>query len=379
MRKNLSEMIRKSAATLNAEQNVQVEQLVTEVAELRVSASPDRKSDTEQQLEYKVEELTLALAKSGGEREIPVNLLDLDESQPRTIIPQQLIQKRAESLQRNGQIAPIIVLPQSNGRYLVFEGALRTLAAPLAGMTTLRAVFLSNNDSTIFEKQFTTSDDSEKLHDLDFASGLIKIICDRYPYLREKQEEIPLILNRAINHLKATGKAKEIGQIQITDEQTQQNWLDSVAFKEPEQKDIVATILHRQLNPCSISSNIFPILKLSKDLKTVIKQTGLEGSKAKVIAKLTSEALRIDEPDASQLRCEMAWKVIKEELSLTQTRALVNELLKKHNSSRSTEDRDLEKLKKQIQSIKFTEIPCDRLKEVEKLLKDKLKELRQLQ
>ena len=393
-RRQLSELIRRNAATLqggdasavpsspaNSEQSLsQVQQLEHEISELRANASS---LIERQNLEQHVEELTLQLTAMGGEHQVPLSLIDPDPDQPRTIFPQRLIQKRANSLKRHGQQAPVIIRPLSNGRYLMFEGAVRWLAAPLAGMDSLRAVFLpdyaSSDKGAVFEKQFTTSNDTDKLHDMDIAQSLIQIIINRNPHLEAQSSEIPSILNRAIHHLKAIGKISEVSDLQVEEETIQRKWLKNVGFKDAEQECVMKVLLDLQLNPASVSANLFPILKLPEDIKAIIRKTGIESSKAKELAKLTSKALNVSETEVQKQRSQIAEQIVQKSLSLSQTRNLIRGTLEDSDNSKPPKPFPIvpqtKQTVQQIQTLSFDGFEPKQLVKIQKLLQQKLKEL----
>lgn len=395
-KKNLSDLIEAQASTLtspstsissNSKPSIlaleagmalqqRIQELETEVFELRKTATSQQDKGL---LEQQIQELTEKLVQIGGEHEIKIELLDPDPAQPRTIFPRQLIEERAESLQRNNQISPIIVIPQANGRYRIFDGAIRKLAAPRAGLTTLRAVFLphdnSLNNASRFEKQFVTGKDTEKLHYLDLANGLIQIICNRYPYLKSQQSDIPNILNNALYQIKKTGKLAELNKIRNSSTLQQQEWLETVGFESPEARNIFEVILDRQFNPTSVASNIFPILAIPDDLKTIVQETGLEPSKVKAIAKLTAETLKVDEEIAKNIRSEIADKIVEEEKSLEETNEVVRKIVKQYNPTAPQENIKAEKTIKQLQSFKFDGLEVKHLKDIRSTLRQKLKEL----
>lgn len=395
-KKNLSDLIEAQASTLtspstsissNSKPSIlaleagmalqqRIQELETEVFELRKTATSQQDKGL---LEQQIQELTEKLVQIGGEHEIKIELLDPDPAQPRTIFPRQLIEERAESLQRNNQISPIIVIPQANGRYRIFDGAIRKLAAPRAGLTTLRAVFLPHDNSldnaSRFEKQFVTGKDTEKLHYLDLANGLIQIICNRYPYLKSQQSDIPNILNNALYQIKKTGKLAELNKIRNSSTLQQQEWLETVGFESPEARNIFEVILDRQFNPTSVASNIFPILAIPDDLKTIVQETGLEPSKVKAIAKLTAETLKVDEEIAKNIRSEIADKIVEEEKSLEETNEVVRKIVKQYNPTAPQENIKAEKTIKQLQSFKFDGLEVKHLKDIRSTLRQKLKEL----
>ncbi|MBD1913179.1 ParB/RepB/Spo0J family partition protein [Leptolyngbya sp. FACHB-8] len=370
-----------------AGQSHQVHQLKNRVEELEAELTQLRSGTLSSQekvaLEQQIEELTSQLAATGGTHEISLSLIEPDPNQPRATFPKILIQERAESLTRHGQKTPIIVVPQANGRYVLFEGELRWRAASLLGWKTLKAVFLLEeavDEGDIFEGQLVTSIHSQKLHDLDLAAALVRLITHRYPYFEDQEKTIPKTLKSVIRRLERGGQLSKLSEIRIANHEEQELWLESVGFKQVEERDIFAVLLGLQLHPVSISNNIFPLLDLPEDLKQVIKSEGLESSKARELNKLTAELLEVSESKARSIRLEVSEKVVQEKLPLSQTKALVKDTLKQYQTTNSKvkQPKVAEKAIKTIQSIELQEIEQDQLEELRQALKNKLQEIERM-
>lgn len=355
-----------------------VEELEAEITQLRVGAlSPQDKAILEQQ----IEELTAQLGASGGIHEISISLIDPDPAQPRQTFPQSLLQERAESLRRQRQKTPIILIPQADGRYTLFDGELRWRAAPLIGWKTLKAVFLSKEDALdegeVFEGQMVTSIHSQKLHDLDLATALLRLIVHKYPNLKEREAEIPKILNTAFRRLQRESKHLELAQVRLADLETQRQWLETAGFKEVEEQEIFATLLGLQLNPITINNTVFPLLNLAEDLKQIIKVEGLEASKARELNRLSPEQLTLDDTAALQIRSKAAQKTIQEKLPLSEVKVLVNQLIAEHSKKLSTKSSAVTKLTKIIQQTKIEANNREELKALQNVLEEKLAEIQQ--
>lgn len=371
-----------------AGQSHQVHQLRNRVEELESELTQLRSGTLDLQekaaLELQIEELTSQLAATGGTYEISLNLIDPDPNQPRATFPTALVQERAESLRRQGQKTPIIVSPQPDGRYLLFEGELRWRAATLLGWKTLKSVFLLEEETVdegnIFEGQLVTSIHSQKLHDLDLATALIRLITHRYSYFESQEKTIPKTLKAAIRRFERSKQLSELSDIRIAKHEEQQQWLESAGFKQAEEQDIFAVLLGLQLHPVSISNNIFPLLDLPEDLKQVIKGEGLESSKARELSKLSAEQLQVSEAKARTIRAEVTEKTIQEKLSLSQIKALVKDTLRQNQTNSSTTKRPQigEKTIKAIQSIELQDIGQDHLEELRQSLKSKLQEIERM-
>jgi ParB family transcriptional regulator, chromosome partitioning protein len=258
----------------------QVEALEAEV--LRLRTNPEGNAELEQQ----IQELTSQLSEREGLHEIAIELIDPDPDQPRQTITDAMKQARAESLRQYGQLTPIIVIPQANGRYKLFEGELRWRSAPLVPMKTLQSVFLrqSQDAATIFRGQLLTRLHDEDLHDLDLAEALIQDIRNHVPGLVDA-DDIPQRLEAGIRHLRKLGRLPELSTLRQQSQKQQEEWIDTIEF-DSVTAALFTVLLDLHLNPASVASNIFPLLRLQDDLKQAIRATGLDSSKARAIAQI---------------------------------------------------------------------------------------------
>ncbi|MBD3887384.1 ParB N-terminal domain-containing protein [Phormidium tenue FACHB-886] len=312
-----------------------VEELEDELRQLRLQ---ELDSNTKKVLEEQIQELAQQLAQQGGEHQIPLKQIQPDSDQPRTVFPPTVIQARAKSLREEGQHSPIILIPQVENCYKLFDGELRWRSAAQAGLTKLRAVFLTQealdklDKAAVFDRQLTTSLQSEKLHPFDLANGLVKLMVMRYPQLDEQVKAIPSLLNAIIQRLRRSKEITELETIAIADQNTQQDWIGRVCISETE-RWILEIILSKQLNPVSINSNVFTLLNLPDDLQSVIRTEGLEGSKVLELKKISGKNLVIDEAAATELRTKLTHEAIQQGLSLDKIRSRVKDVLQRQRDS----------------------------------------------
>lgn len=354
----------------------QVDELQSEITLLR---NKELSSESKAALEQQIEELTAQLAKAGGEHEILIEFIDPDPEQPRKTITPLIVQERAESLRRHGQKTAAILIPQPNGRYKLFDGEIRWRGAKLIGWKTLRSVLLSQKGSSdeveIFEGQVVTGIHSQKLHDLDLASSLIRLAVMKYPHLKERSSEIPKILNTAFRRLQREGKHLELAQIKNASLEQQQNWIELAPFKEVEEQEIFAVLLRLQLNPVTINNTVFPLLTLPEDLKQAINSEGLESSKARELNKLSVQQLNLDEDKTLEIRREVLRKVVEQKLSLNEVKGLVNQVIAKHTQKSHTRT-SVSRLAKAIQEAEIEQIQDPKeLKALEEVFQKKLAEI----
>lgn len=355
-----------------------VEELEAEITRLR-SVEDNGKDNTA--LEERIQELVAELANKQGIAEISVNLIDRNPYQPRQTFTKASIQGMVEILKQQGQHTPIILIALSNGRYLLFDGERRWRAASQLGWSKLKAVFTSYgvepDNRELHRQALSTTLHREDLNGLDLAESLIQQIVYDYPELQAQKDAIPRFLNAAMSRLERNRKNLELADIRLASREEQCLWIETAELKSPEEQKIFDVILALQLNPTSIDTNIFPLLKLPKDLKTAIREEGLEGSKAKELNKLSSEKLNSNEAQALKIRIQLTQKVIQEKLSLSQTKALVKQILNQYESSSTSvnHNRKFVQSLKTINSIELEGIKHTQLEEMRQALQKKLEEI----
>ena len=152
-----------------------------------------------------------------------------------------------------------------------------------------------------------------------------------HPALKDQIEEIPNLLSATVQRLKRNDKATELDSIRIAEREEQKAWLETAGLNSAEEKWILSTLLDKQLNPISISSNVFPLLNLPADLQNTIRETGLEGSKVLELKRLSPKFLGVDQKTAEKIRSQITQKVLQDKLSLSQIKKLVHQTIQKQN------------------------------------------------
>jgi ParB family transcriptional regulator, chromosome partitioning protein len=358
-------------------QLAEAEQLRQEVEQLRSTRAGALSNTEKLALEAQITALTAQLAHSGGEHSVDIALIDADLEQPRTVFAKSVIQERAASLRDNGQLAPIIVIPQANGRYKLFEGQLRWEAAKFLAWPSLRSVFLPETEHhdplEIFTQQVVTSAHSKGLHELDLATAILRIVSERGQRqgLALSAADVPKILNTAMSRLKREKALPDFNTLRISEVAEKAAWIDSRDLRSEAEREVYRAILNLQLHPGSVNNNIMPLLKLTDDLKQVIRQESLEGSKARELNKLAADKLGVSEGKALKVRSEVTQEVVEQKLSLSETRILVEETLRKYRGTPEKSSAGQRAIK-QINQINLDEISADDLLELQEVMQQKL-------
>ncbi|HEY9662431.1 MAG TPA: hypothetical protein V6C65_28580, partial [Allocoleopsis sp.] len=256
----------------------------------------------------------------------------------------------------------------------------RWRSAPLIPWTTLKAVIIpmESEEINLHEIQsqaLSTSIHRKDLHPLDLAECLINQIIYRNPELEEDRDRIPTILNTCLQRLKRSKRLSELTAITTATREEQRAWLESIELKQEAEFKIFQLLLDYQLNPSSVSTNVFPMLALTNDLKEVVREFGLDASKVRELNKLSVEKLHLSPAEVAEVRTQAARKVAIENLSLSETRGLVTDLLKAHNSYDPVVPSPSHRVIKNLQTISVDGWQSDEIQALKKALKTKLAEL----
>ena len=82
-------------------------------------------------------------------RDISIELVEPNPSQPRRRFEEAALDALAESLTENGVLQPILVRPREGGRYELVAGERRWRAAQKAGLAVLPAIVERRDDATV--------------------------------------------------------------------------------------------------------------------------------------------------------------------------------------------------------------------------------------
>jgi len=115
---------------------------------------------------------------------LPIDSLQPNPNQPRTIFPAESIRELAESIKEQGIIQPLIVRPMNAGVYEIVAGERRWRAAQMAGYALIPSLIKDITDAESLELALIENIQREDLNALDTAEAYEKLI-DRYSYTQE--------------------------------------------------------------------------------------------------------------------------------------------------------------------------------------------------
>lgn len=293
-------------------QERKISELQAEIAELRAAQSPE--------LEGQVQNLREQLQQS-GENYIKIELIDSNPQQPRQTITSAAIRAKANSLEKHGQITPVILIPHNGERYILLDGQLRWEAAKLLGWEAIRAVIVPmpkdiNHSSLLTFLHF------EDLNPLDKAEAIVQEIVKATGL---KVEEIPTVLGTVLKRVEREGKTKQLTNLLPVTVAEQQQGLELLGVRDNE-RDVLLLLLDLGLNPGSVKNNLLPMLTLPQDLKAAVRQLGLKGAHALVLAGLSAKGLNTSEQQAAKEPKGATQLVLEQDLTVPESRQLVAEI-----------------------------------------------------
>jgi ParB family chromosome partitioning protein len=295
-------------------QERKIAELQTEIDRLRAADSPD--------LEAQVQALREQLQTS-GEHQIAVDLVDPNPQQPRQTITEAAIRAKARSLEKYGQIAPIILIPQTErpGRYLLLDGQLRWSGAKLLGWQTIRAVIVPM-PADVTRSSLLTFLHFEDLNPLDKAEAVVQQAIEA---TEMTAEEIATVLGTVLKRIERDGDRQLLADLVTATAAEQQQGLEKLGVKEKE-RALLLVLLDLGLHPGSFKANLLPMLSLPADLKTAIRQQGLKGAHALALSTLSAKSLNADEAQATKERQKITQQVLERGLTVPETRKLIAEV-----------------------------------------------------
>lgn len=345
-----------------SEAEEQIQRLKQEIEQLRSLGA----SASEEQ----IEELRDKLEHQSGILSVSINEIQPNLEQPRQTFLPESIEAMARSLEREGQLEPIILIKQD--QLLLFDGERRWRSAQTLGWEHLKAVIIEPVEA-LHRKALITSLHREDLNPLDKAEAIVKELATETDC---SADDIPRILSTAVRRLNKNKKMVQVVELMNESLENQREKLSSLDLNEQEQK-IIVSLLILQLNPASIDANIFPMLSLASDLKEAIRHQGIKGVQAMALQTLNAKNLAISDKKASAIRIKITQQVIQEKLSAIETRKLVAQVREKYKGD-TTQEKKLKQITNitgslsKINNKVLAKADVEQLKEFRLLLEEKL-------
>ena len=123
-------------------------------------------------------------AEAAGVREIPIELLRRNESQPRTVFRPDEIDELAASIRDKGVLQPILVRPVGGDQYEIVAGERRWRASQKAGLRAIPALVRDLDDRQVLEIALIENVQREGLNPIEEAAAY-QMLMDRFGHSQE--------------------------------------------------------------------------------------------------------------------------------------------------------------------------------------------------
>ncbi|MEN9566362.1 MAG: hypothetical protein RLZZ69_1558 [Cyanobacteriota bacterium] len=287
-------------------------------------------------------------------------LVALDKIEPskqcRQTFTESVIQKRMQSLSREGQLDPLVLVllseteAFSDRKYQIEDGEVTFRAAKRLieqGDTQweyLEAVLSNIEDlDTIHFRTLLHHLHSEGLNPLDRAESIFAEI--NLQLQIETEIAVKLLRNIVYRSSRDLALSEAIANCYL--EERHQEYLQQQL--EIDQIKLITLFNRLQVELGSFVKNDLAMLALTKNLKTAIRKRELPCHQAKIINTLSSKTLAINEEEIEQIRNEVLEHVLINQLSVGMTRKYVSGIIEANGKKKSISS---EKVKQNYQQIK---------------------------
>ena len=288
-------------------------------------------------------------------------LISLDRIEPskqcRQTFTESVIQKRMQSLSREGQLDPLVLVPVSETEALsdrkyqiedgevTFRAAKRLVEQGDTQWEYLEAVLSNIEDlDTIHFRTLLHHLHSEGLNPLDRAESIFAEI--NLQLQIETEMAVKLLRNIVYRSSRDIALAEAIANYDL--EQRYQEYLRQQL--EAEQIKLITLFNRLQVELGSFVKNDLAMLELKKNLKTAIRKRELPCHQAKIINTLSSKTLAINEEETEQIRNEVLEHVLINQLSVGKTRKYVSEIIEANGKKKSISNNQVKQNYQQIKT-----------------------------
>ncbi|HBE31315.1 MAG TPA: hypothetical protein DD990_08245 [Cyanobacteria bacterium UBA11368] len=190
----------------SAKQSQQLSAAEEEIQRLKAEIEQLRNSG-ETELEAQLAQLRNQLQSQSGILSIPLDQIQPNLEQPRQTFLAESIESMSRSLEKDGQLQPIILMQREN--LVLFDGERRWRSALALGWQTLTAVVIPEPDA-LHRKALLTSLHREDLNPLDKAEAIVREIETNTGLTGS---DIPRILSTAVRRLGAEKRMNAVVEL----------------------------------------------------------------------------------------------------------------------------------------------------------------------
>lgn len=246
---------------------------------------------------------------------VDINKIHLPPSQPRRYFDEHKLEELSRSIKELGIIEPLLVRPLPGGNYELVAGERRYRAATMAELTEVPVVVRVMDDVTTHQVRLVENLQREDLNTLEETEGILELLALR---LGISVDETIKLLQKMENEAKGKITRNVMGNSQTLLIEEVFTALGSMKWD-------------------SFVRNRLPLLNLPADVLEVLRTGKLEYTKARAIARVKDESVRI----------ELLQTAIDYNLSLSEIKLKVKEI-EQESSSQPSSPTELTSLKERV-------------------------------
>jgi ParB family transcriptional regulator, chromosome partitioning protein len=236
---------------------------------------------------------------------LAIDKIHLPSSQPRRYFDEHKLEELSRSIKELGILEPLLVRPLPGGDYELVAGERRYRAAKMAGLTEVPIVARAMDDLTTYQVRLIENLQREDLNTLEETEGILELLALR---LAISVDETIKLLQKIENEAKGKITRNVIGSSQMLLIEEVFTALGSMKWD-------------------SFVRNRLPLLNLPADVLEVLRTGKLEYTKARAIARVKDEEVRI----------ELLQTAIDYNLSLSEIKQKVKEIEQQSQSQLSSQ------------------------------------------
>jgi ParB family chromosome partitioning protein len=153
------------------------------------------------------------VGRSVGVRVIPVDNIESNPNQPRTVFDVEALHELAASVREHGVLQPILVRPLGQNRYQLVAGERRWRAGKEAGLTTIPALVEELDDDTALEISIIENLQREDLSPLEEAAMYDRMVREHGYSIRKLAEKLGKDKGYLENRLRLADAPEEIREL----------------------------------------------------------------------------------------------------------------------------------------------------------------------
>jgi ParB family transcriptional regulator, chromosome partitioning protein len=159
------------------------------------------------------------------------------------------------------------------------------------------------------------------------------------------------LLNTCLRAIERSEQIKELGKLVDISPDLQVAKLQALGVTDDVVLQLLLSILQMGLNPTSVKTQLLPMLSLPEDLKKAVREKGLKGAHALILATLSAKALQTDEEVTTKERIAATQAVLSENLNVAKTRELLSKIKAKYASNIPVQSKKIKSLIKNLDTV----------------------------